>query len=128
MMRGQTALLPSGPNTKPAPTPPKSSSQLMPRPAAAKASRPGVVRKTMSAMTICRLRPHATVLRSIAARLDDQANAIASRTSNPVSDWTLGALATAAMPAAMAAPPSSAPRTTKSALRQGARAGAGADG
>ena len=41
-MRGQTALLPSAPNTNPAPTPPKSSSQLMPRPAAAKASRPGV--------------------------------------------------------------------------------------
>ena len=48
----------------------------------------------MSAMTICRPSPHATVLRSIAARLDDHENAIASRTSSPVNDWTLGALAT----------------------------------
>ena len=96
----------------------------MPRPAAAKASRPGVVRSTMSAITICRPSPHATVLRSIADRSLDHANAIDSRTSSPTSDWTFGALATQAMPGRHGGPGQHRAENDTSARRQGARAGA----
>ena len=93
MMRGHASLLPSGPNTNPAPTLAKSSRRLIPCPRAMKSCCPGVVLSTSSANSTCRLRPQATVRRSMAARLVDDANAIERITIRPTNDCTFGACA-----------------------------------
>ena len=74
MIRGHTALLPSGPNTKLEPTKAKSSSRLI---TAAErledAAGPTAVLSTISANSTCRPSPQATVRRSIARRLVESA-------------------------------------------------------
>ena len=73
MIRGHTVLSPSGPKTMLDPTDAKFSSWLISDPSVWNTRCPVVVFSTSSAKTICRLRPHATVRRSIARRLVDSA-------------------------------------------------------
>jgi hypothetical protein len=69
MMRGQTSLSPSGPNTMLEPANVKPRSQLITPPSVWKMRRPAAVFSTSRANTTCRVRPQATVRRSIARRL-----------------------------------------------------------
>ena len=71
--RPQTVESPSGPNTNAAPTPAKPSSLLMPSPSVENTRWPIVVFSTISAKTICRPSPQATVVQLIARRLVEKA-------------------------------------------------------
>ena len=72
MIRGQTTLSPSGPNTKLDPTNAKSSSRLITPPSVWKTCCPTAVFSTISAKRICSASPQATVRRSIARRFVDK--------------------------------------------------------